>query len=164
MSRTLTPDTRSGHNSGKRKVSADDLDEPTLVAGNEIVVYENQVPADKRYHWGYGFANREAGETSFVYADFQNSNDNAIDGELVLALTDSTGEDVLAKRYFQDLGDLRDAVNDDRTERIMMSEMQPAAREDRILQLRLVADSSSDGDDVSASNSDIKLSYGRVDA
>jgi len=160
----LSPDTRSGHGSDKRKVSAGDLDEPDLVAGNEITVYQNQIPADYRYHWGYGFANREAGETAFVFADFQNSGGSAIDGELVLAITDSTGETVLAKRYFESLGDLRAAASDDRTERIMMSEMQPAAREDRHLELRISADSSSDGDTVSAANSDIKLNYGRVRA
>lgn len=164
MARKLTPATQFGSSASKKRVSESDLTGATLRAGNEITVYSNRVPADKAYCWGYGFSNREAGENSFVYADFQNSAGSAINGQLVLAVTDSTQEDVLAKRYFQSLEDLRAAASDPRTERILMSEMQPAASEDRHLELRIVADSSSDGDTVSASNSDVKLNYGTVNA
>jgi hypothetical protein len=158
----LTPNAKSGENSDKKRVTDADLDEPDLVAGNEVTVYEEQVPADFAYHWGYGFSNREAGQTSFVDFDFQNSAGNAIQGELVLAITDSSQEEVLAKRYFESLGDLRDSVASDRTEKILMPEMQPAAREDRHLELRINADSGSDGDTVSSANSDGKLNYGRI--
>lgn len=136
----------------------------TMNAGNEVTVYSDQVPADFVFHWGYGFSNREAGETSFVYADFQNSSPAAIDGQLVLAITDSSQEDVLAKRYFQSLEDLRAAESDNRSERIVMSEMQPGAREDRHLELRINADSSSDGDTLTPAQCSVKLNYGRVNA
>jgi len=162
MSRRLRPETQFATSADKKRVSAEDLTGATLQAGNEITVYSNQVPADKAYCWGYGYSNREAGENSFVYADFQNGSGNAIAGQLVLAVTDSTQEDVLAKRYFQSLEDLRAAEADARTERILMSEMQPAASEDRHLELRIVADSSSDGDTVDPSASSAKLNYGRV--
>ncbi|WP_436909946.1 hypothetical protein [Halosimplex marinum] len=162
MARKLVPETQYGSRSSKKRVSEGDLLDATLQAQNEITVYEDKVPADKAYHWGYGFSNREAGETSFVYADFQNSTPAAISGQLVLAITDSTQEDVLAKRYFQSLEDLRAAESDARSERIVMSEMQPAASEDRHLELRIVADSSSDGDTVSPGDSSVKLNYGTV--
>jgi len=162
MPQMLTPNAKSGERSDKRRVTAADLNEPSLVAGNEVTVYAQEVPADFGLHWGYGYSNREAGQTSFVDFDFQNSNGNAIDGELVLAITDSSQETVIAKRYFQSLGDLRDSVASDRTEKILMPEMQPAAREDRHLELRIVADASSDGDTVSSANSSGKLNYGRL--
>lgn len=164
MARRLRPSTKFGTASDKRRVSEADLIEADMNAGNEVTVYENQVPADFIYHWGYGFSNREAGETSFVYADLQNSGDSAINGELVLAITDSSQEDVLAKRYFQSLEDLRAAESDNRSERIIMSEMQPGAREDRHIELRVNADSASDGDTLSSSNSSVKLNYGRANA
>lgn len=165
MAQRLRPETKFGTASGKKRVGEGDLIGATLNAGNEVTVYADQVPSDYYYHWGYGFSNREAGETSFVYADFVEAGaQNNISGELVLAITDSTREDVLAKRYFQTLEDLRAAEADNRSERILMSEMQPAAQEDRHLEVRIVADSSSDGDVVDTSNSSVKLNYGRANA
>lgn len=164
MARSLRPNAQFGTRSDKKRVQAGDTTSTTLRAGNEITIYSEKVPADKVYHWGYGFSDRDAGETSFVYADLKDNSSTPVnlEGQLVLAVTDSTQEDVLAKRYFQSLEDLRAAEADNRTERILMSEMQPAASEDRHLELRVVADSASDGLTYSPSNSTVKLNYGTV--
>jgi hypothetical protein len=163
MARKLAPRAQFGTGSDKKSLPASATQTADLVAGNEVTVYAEQVPADKVYHWGYGTPDRD-GMSSFVYADLQNGNGNAISGQLVLAVTDSTQEDVLAKRYFESLEDLRAAQSDERTERILMPEMQPAAGEDRHLELRVVADAGSDGDTYDPANSTINLNYGTVSA
>lgn len=164
MARSLQPIPQYGVQSDKKRVTEGDLTSATLRAGNEITIYADKVPADKVYHWGYGFNNKESGQTSYVYADIKDDSSSPVDikGQLVLAITDSTQEDVLAKRYFESLGDLRAALNDKRTERPTMAEMQPAASQDRHLELRIVADAASDGKTVGPSNSDVKLNYGTV--
>lgn len=168
MARDLYPDAEFGARASKKRVTAGDLNQQTLQAGNEITIYADKVPADKLYHWGYGFRDRQASETSFVFADLVasgngtgNAGDN-ISGQLVLAVTDSTQEDVLAREYFDSLEDLRESETAALSERLMMPERQPAASEDRHLELRVVADGSSDGVEVDPSASTAQINYGTV--
>jgi hypothetical protein len=170
MARDLVPAPQFGASSSKKRVQSGDLINATLRAGNEITIYADKVPADKAYHWGYGFTDRQASQTSFVYLDLRASGngsgtaDEEINGQLVLAVTDSTQEDVLAKRYFESLEDLRASQDDPRSERIMMPEHQPGAQEDRHLELRVVADASSDGYEVDsdAGSAAAQINYGVV--
>jgi hypothetical protein len=146
-----------------------EINDKTLQSGEEITIWYVQVPADKVYAWGVGPNSRQAGNTNFVYAEFLESgvgsgtDGNVIrDADVVVAITDSTGEDTLAKTTLNaDAGDLADAKADDRTDRPVLPELGPAATEDKRLELRLRARSGADGVQV-GNDSDVKLKYGRT--
>jgi len=170
MSQTLIPRYYFG-----RQVSPQHIDESNintdaaLQPGQEITIWSIQVPADKAYVWGYGPDTREAGDANYVYAEFLasgagagNDGDVIRDADVVVAVTDSTQEDTLAKRTLgPDAGDLADAKADDRTERPLLPELYKGGREDRHLELRLRARSGAAGVQV-AEDSDVHLGYGRV--
>jgi len=157
-----------------RRVSPKQIDEANingraLQAGEEITIWSTPVPADKAYVWGYGRDDRYAGDANYIYGEFledgtgTGTNGNTIrDAEVVVAITDSTEEDTLAKTTLgPDAGDLADAKADPRTERPIFPEHAPGATEDKYLQLRLRARSGADGV-VVGNDSDVKVGYGTV--
>ncbi|ELY69329.1 hypothetical protein [Natrinema versiforme] len=134
-------------------------DGATMNAGNEVTVWKSKVPADKAYLHGHGTDNRESGPEAFIYASIQNSTPEQIEGDLYAVITDSEGRDVHARKEIGDLETLAAAEDDNRTERPMYPVQVPIAREDQHLELRVVADSASDGDELSASDSSIRMYY-----
>lgn len=169
MSGDLMPAYQFGAAVSPQRIDEDELMQNTLVQGNEIVIWEEQVPADKAFVWGSGPDSRQAGSANYSYAEFlANGSGTGTDGnvirdaEVFLAITDSTGEDTLAKTALTpDAGDLADAKADDRTERPVIPEHKPYASEDRVIQIRLKAGSDADGKIV-GKDSDVHLGYGRV--
>jgi hypothetical protein len=169
MSRQLYPTTQYGVRSSGRNIDEANINDRGLVEGQEITVWSVQVPADKAYHWGIGANNRNAGNANFVYAEFlADGTGSGTDGDViraadvVLAVTDSTQENTLAKvTLTESAGELADAKADPRSERPLLPELAPAASEDRHLELRLRAQSAADGV-VVGNDSDVALKYGEV--
>ena len=144
----------------KRTIRASHLnDSVEMNAGNEVTLYSRQVPADKLYAHGFGPSDRRAGQTAYAKADLRDDEDNPIEGEVVLAITDSEQRHVVADREYDDLENLREAVEDDRTDRPVQQVFTPAAREDQHIELRIRADSESDGATFDRENSEIKLYF-----
>ena len=143
---------------GDRKtIRASALNGESLRAGNDITVWRKQVPSDKVFWFGHGGNSRTSGNTVHVKGDIVNVASGAsIDGELVLAVTDSDGVP-LAKRTFSDLESLREAIPEDRSNRPMMPAMGPVAGSDRYVEVRINADSTSDGDEIDPDASELKL-------
>lgn len=169
--RALLPRGQFGDRVSPQPITAADLDNDTLVEGEEITVYSKQVPADKVYTWGAGPHNRDAGNANFAYAKIlasgsgTNTDGTTIENaELYLAITDSVQEDTIAKTQFGVLGDLADAESENRRERPVMGEMRPAASEDRYLEIRIKALDSTAGGSEIASDSSVQLYYGQVNA
>jgi hypothetical protein len=169
MSRDLYPSYQFGSRVSAKGIDSADLENNTLQAGQEITVWSTQVPADKAYVWGAGRDNKNAGDATFIYAVFKATGNGSLtdgdtinDAEVVLAITDSTQEDTLAKTTINpDAEDLADAEASDRTDRPVLPEHAPYASEDRHLELRLRARSGADGAEL-ANDSNIKLKYGVV--
>jgi len=169
VSRDLLPSYQFGRRVSTVRIDESTLQNKTLQAGEEITIWSTQVPADKAYVWGFGPDSLNAANANYVYATFKaNGSGTGADGDViadadvVLAVTDSTQEDTLAKTTVNpDAGDLNDAVSDDRTDRPVLPEHAPGATEDKHLELRLRARSGADGI-VVANDSDIHLGYGQV--
>ncbi|AUV82070.1 hypothetical protein C2R22_10760 [Salinigranum rubrum] len=169
MSRDLMPNYQFGRAVSPKRVDEADINDRALQAGEEITIWSTPVPADKAYVWGYGQDHREAGDANYIYAEFledgsgSGTDGNTIrDAEVVVAVTDSTQEDTLAKTTLgPDAGDLADAKADNRTERPLFPEHSPGATEDKHLQLRLRARSGADGV-VVGNDSDVHIGYGVV--
>jgi hypothetical protein len=169
VSRDLLPSYQFGRRVSTLRIDEDDIQNKTLQAGEEITIWSTQVPADKAYVWGFGPDDRNAGNANYVYSTFKpTGNGSKTDGDVindadvVLAITDSTQEDTIAKTTINpDAGDLNDAVSDDRTDRPVVPEHAPGATEDKHLELRLRARSGADGAEV-ANDSDVHLGYGQV--
>lgn len=143
----------------RRTIRAGQLSDEVLRAGNDITVFREKVPSDKQFWWGHGGESRTSGNTVHTKGDVVRAADGAsIDGEVVLAITDSDG-DPLAKRTYADLESLREAINESRSERPMMAAMGPAAGSDRYIELRINADAANDSDTVDSAASTLKLFY-----
>jgi hypothetical protein len=145
----------------KNGVTSSDLnDGATMNAGNEVTIYSNQVPADKVYAWGAGSRDRNKGVNALIKADLTNKNSQAnIEGDLIAAITDSEQRDVHARVTVATLDELREAKDDARTERPIFPIKVPVARKSLYLELRVDADSGSDGDELDASDSTMQLWY-----
>lgn len=147
-----------------KPIRGDDLDNVTLQSGEWITVWTSKVDADTAEFWGYGPRNREAASASFAYAEFlangngTGADGDAINGEVRLAIQDSTNDDI-RRRRIGTCSDLADAKSESRTERPMMAEWQPAASEDKYLALQIKVSSGSDGVEL-ANDSNILLHYG----
>jgi hypothetical protein len=163
------PNYQFGPRVSPKHIDEADINGRALQAGEEITIWSAQVPADKAYVWGYGRNSRNSGDANHVYAEFLESGEgsgtdgNTIrDAEVVVAITDSTEEDTLAKTTLgPDAGDLADAKADDRTDRPVFPEHSPGATEDKYIQLRLRARSGADGV-VVGNDSDVHIGYGTV--
>lgn len=169
MSRDLLPNYQFGDRVSPQHIDEAEINDKTLQAGEEITIWSTDVPADKAYLWGYGPNSRQAGSANYVYAEFLESgagtgtDGNVIrDADVVVAITDSTQEDTIAKTTLgPDAGDLADAKADDRTDRPVVAELAPGATEDKHLELRLRARSGADGV-VVGNDSDVHIGYGQV--
>ena len=168
MSRALRPNLQFGNAIKPRSVSPGDFDEKTLQATEEITIWSTKVPADKLYTWGFGPSNRQAGNANFVFTEFlQTGAGSGTDGEVirdadvVLAITDSTQEDTLAKTTLGNAGDLADMKAENPSDRQVLPELGPAASEDRHLEIRLRAGSGADGV-VVGQDSTVSLKHGVV--
>ena len=85
-----------------------------------------------------------------------------IAGELVLTITDSEQKRVLAATTFDGLGELRDSLQEVRSDRIVEPAMAPVAKPGRHLELRIDADPVSDGYELDPTESNGKLYYGQI--
>jgi len=146
------------------------MEQATLNEGNEVTVWSEQVPADKVYAHGFGSGSRNNGRTAYVYAALVASGNGTgtdgdpIEGDLVLAITDSEQRDVLARYEFSDLESLADAEADARTDRPLEPVLEPLASEDRHLEVRVIADVASDGVEVDPTDSSARLYYTDINA
>lgn len=147
----------------KRSITASALNNVAVKAGTEVTIWSKQMPNDKVAWFGHGSHVREVAE-AFVYAELlangngAGTDGDAIEGELVLAITDSDQRRVLASTVFDSLGELADAFADDRTNRPVMEAMSPYAKPGRHIELRVRADQNCDGYEV-ASDSNVRLYY-----
>jgi len=154
------------HAAGNAKtVNEGDLEDGKEVDdADEVTIYSSKVPADALFNWGAGTDNRNSGRTAFIHADLVDGGGNTITGALEAVYTDSRQRDVLARYRVGDLSDLSEAATDSRTERPRFPAVGPPAREDRHLELRVYADSDSDGAVLDTSASDVRLYYTDIDA
>ena len=143
-----------------RVIRSDDLnDGVTMNAGNEITIYSRQVPSDKVYYHGAGRESRTSGRRAFVYADLRNEANEPIEGDLLGVVTDSEQRHAHGEYEIADLETLREAVDDDRTERPMQPIVAPGARDSQHIELQVRAASGSDGETFDRSNSTVELYF-----
>jgi hypothetical protein len=134
-----------------KPLNADDLDNVTVKANSEVTIFSKQVNNDKVLFWGHGGKDRRAADTKFTFADLVATGNGAgtdgdpITGDLIVAITDSDQNRVLASMTLGDLGELADARSDARTERPVMYALAPYAKPGRYIELRVRAKASSDG-------------------
>jgi len=152
-----------------RTIREGDLtDAAALAEGEERTVWSKQVPANKVFAHGAGSNSRNHGRTAFIHADIKaggggtGTAGDAVTGDLVAVVTDSEQRDVHARYEIGDLATLAAAASENRSDRPMQPVTVPIAREDQHLELRIIADSNSDGvqiDDGSTESTDVRLNY-----
>ncbi|SEF56402.1 hypothetical protein [Halobellus limi] len=165
MSQTLFPADDLARSGSPRAIKSSHLDgDEALRAGQHIVVWERQVPADKTNWFGHGGEDSPL-DLKRMYADLEASgagsgtDGDPIEGDVMVRITDSSGDEVKAQKELGDLGTLRDAASDERTERPAMPAMGPYAYPHRKLQLVVVADSASDGNQIDTADSSCRFWY-----
>ena len=151
----------------KEPINAGDLDKATLQAGAEIVAWAAQVGNDQALFHGHGSHVRDVAE-AFVDLDLVASGNGTgaagdkIDGDVILAITDSDQRRVLASTTFDSLKQLRDAAAESRSDRPVEQALAPYAKPGRHLEVRVRATSGSDGVEIDPGASSGQLYYTRV--
>lgn len=152
----------SGSNSGRGEVAEEgDLDAVTLDANTYKAVW-SQTGKKSEFYWvGNGIENQDA-NVGRLYADIQSTPD----GGTTINATSGTARFVVFEDPDMDyykavgptfsLGDLRDAVADNRTERPMLANLNPGASEDEVIALEVKGN---DGETVSTDNCDVHIPY-----
>lgn len=166
MSERLTPSEKLARYDGSRRaIKAGHLrGDETLRQGQKIVVYDEKVPSDKTRWFGYGLEGLPMG-VARMYAELVASGDgagsagDAIEGDVRVRVTDSTGDNIIASRELGDLGTLADAANDERTERPKLPALGPGGSGDRRLQVVINADEPSDGVQIDPTESQARFWY-----
>lgn len=164
MSRDLVRATGLYQRGDKRPVVAGDLDADTMKAGTEVTVWDKQVPDDKIGFFGAGPHQKTIAE-AFIGLDVVASGagtataGDAIEGELIAAVVDSEQRRVLASTTVDSLGQLRDALSEERTDRPVLEALAPYAKPGRYLEFRIRATSASDGNEIDPSASSGTLYY-----
>lgn len=156
---------RTGRMTGSEvHVRDTDLDGTTLSDTEFRPVFSIQGDKTNAYAPGFGTADRR-GTAGFADLDLQNGNDNPVQGQLRYEVyRDSQREDLIATGSKYSLATLRADVAADKTDKTMIEQQQPVAGEDAYLVISVKADSSSNGDTVSGSNSsvDIGMPYSEI--
>jgi hypothetical protein len=153
----------------KKPIKASAMDQKTVVVGTEITVWAKQVAQDEILLHGHGSHLRDIAE-AFIGLDMVASGNGAgraghpIEGDVVLAITNSDQTRVLADVALDSLSQLRDSLSESRTERIIEELLAPYAKPGRHLEVRIRADSGSDGYEVDPSASSGQLYYTQIDA
>lgn len=184
MSNDLVESTRKIlHRRGTRqRVSGDNLigqaqapngldseDNPTLREGEPVPVFARKVESDTLYAWGYGSSNRNKGRDAFVHSQFVADGsgtgadgDVVTDGELWARVMGPRRRRVKAETMVDDLSDLNDAVQESLTDKPMFPVQEPAAKEDRWIELAIVGGPNADGVTID-SDSDVRFYYTDID-
>jgi hypothetical protein len=142
----------------RRPVRAGDFDAETVKDGVEVPVWNKEVPNDKIAFFGHGPHQRAVAE-AFIDLDLVASGAGAgtagdpIEGELIAAIVDSEERRVVASVTIEDLDQLRDAQNEERTDRPVMEALDPYAKPGRYIQFRIRSTSNSDGYEIDPSAS-----------
>jgi hypothetical protein len=153
----------------KESIRATNFDAETLKAGTEVTVWAKQVNQDQVLWHGHGRDERMRAE-AFVGLDLVASGngdgtaDADIEGDVILAITNSDQNRVLASTTFDSIEQLRDSLAESRTDRIVEAAMAPYAKPGRHIEVRIDADDSSDGFEIDPSASSGQLYYTEVDS
>ncbi|WP_363467831.1 hypothetical protein [Halogeometricum borinquense] len=151
----------------KRSVTASALSKETLKAGTENTVWAKQVAQDKKLFAGHGPEVRDYAK-AFIHAKLVASGAGSgdagdiINGDLIVAITDSDQRRVFASHVVGNLGDLADALEDDRTSRPIMAALAPYAMPGRYLEFRILPSPGSGGVELDPAESDARLYYSEV--
>jgi len=146
-------------------IRAGDFDKRVVQADQEVTVFSRQVEDDQMLFHGYGSRNRKTAN-GFVGLDLVATGSAAggagdsIDGDVVLAITDSDGRRVKASTTFTDLETLRESLAENRSDRVIEPAFGDLAGPGRRLEVRVVADAASDGVEIDPTASSGKLVYG----
>jgi hypothetical protein len=169
MPRTLVEDRTLYSKGSKEPIAAGDLEKTTIPAGRETTVWAKQVGQDQLLWHGNGPEQREFA-TAFIGLDLvatgngngDGTDGDAIQGDVILAITDSDQRRVLASVTLDTLAQLRDALDESRTDRIVEAALGPYAKPGRHLEVRIDGNASSDGYELDPVDSTGNLYYTRL--
>jgi len=144
-------------------------DNPELRAGEPVPIYARRVESDTIYAHGFGSSDRNKGRNAFIHAALEASGagtaadgDVVVDGELWARVMGPRRRRVKAEAMIDDLEGLADAVSSSLTDKPLQPVLEPAAKEDRWVELAVVAGSNADGI-VIDSDSDLRYYYTDID-
>lgn len=137
---------------------------------NEVAVFDDtwrdiltQTSTESaKYYHGQGMRSRDDPNLGYMYGDLQTSAPAAIDGTFRWVVYQDSEDEVPIVGPSEDSRDMRDATSLDRTERPAMPLLLPGAGKDKKIAVQFKAASASDGDTISASDSDVLIPYSSI--
>lgn len=124
-------------------VTSGDLKQVEL-GENDTTIYADEIPQDKRLHHGHGGEERDHARAKFWKMELVASGNGAgtagdvIDaGDLIGVITDSKQRRVEVDGRLESIGELQEAVTDDRTDRPMVPAQAPRGSPGKFLEYRV---------------------------
>lgn len=139
-----------------------DLAEIALFADTYRDVLSQRSTESAKYFLGHGQRSRDDPNAGYMYADLQTSGASPIGGRMrFVVYADSEREVPIVGDQFA-LRDMREAAADARTERPVLPLQLPGAGKDKEIAIQVQASPDSDGDTVSAAESDVLIPYTQI--
>jgi hypothetical protein len=148
--------------------SADDMSDKTLDTERYVPVIRVEGDKSNFLFHGRGSPDRQDGNTGFMYADIQVTNDGgstneALQGKVRFEVyNDNNLQDPKAFSHTYNAQDLQEAASESRTDRPVLPLQSPGAGDDQEIVITVEVADAQDGYDIDSSASDIHIPYTKV--
>jgi len=141
---------------------AGDLEEVTVFEDTYRDVLRRRSTESAKFYLGHGRRSTDDPNAGYMYADFQDGTPSAIDGRVRFVVYADSEREVPIVGPTVPTGELREAASEARRERPALPLQLPGAGKDKEIAVQLQANAASDGQQVSAANSDVSIPYTQI--
>lgn len=141
---------------------ASDLEEVAVFADTYRDVLRRRSTESAKFYMGHGRRNTDDPNAGYMYADLQNSTPGAIDGRFRFIVYADSEREVPIVGPTTPANEMREAVSEPRRERPALPLQLPGAGKDKEIAVQFQAEPSSDGDTISAADSDVSIPYTQI--
>lgn len=141
---------------------AGDLNEVSVFEDTYRDILRRRSTESAKFYLGHGRRNTDDPNAGYMYADLQNGTPAAIDGRFRFVVYADSEREVPIVGPTVPSREMREAVSESRRERPALPLQLPGAGKDKEIAVQFQAESGSDGDTISAADSDVSIPYTQI--
>ena len=146
----------------EKRFKPGDLAEVSVFSDTYRDILTRRSTESAKFYLGHGMRSRDDPNAGYFYMDLQNGTPAAIDGEIRFVVYSDSEDEVPIVGSTYPTEELREAASDARTERPVLPLQLPGAGKDKAIAVQMKADSGSDGETISASDSSVSVPYTQI--
>lgn len=140
----------------------EDLNEVQVLSDTYRDILREVSTESAKFYLGHGMRTRDDPNLGYMFADLQTSGPAAIDGVFRFVVYADSEDEVPIVGGQHDSRDMREAASDNRTERPALPLQLPGAGKDKAIAVQFKSTDASDGDQISAAESDLLMPYTQI--